>query len=357
MIRLLSRPRFPEGYAHRWPEPPLDYHDPVAARARRGELALLAAGLLVSLALAEGLVRVVASGPDEGGYAPVRTDWPERRPINSLGYRDEEHTRTRPPGVRRVVCLGDSFTWGVNVLYDDTWPRRLERGLARERGEDWEAIILAEPGLNAVQLTSLLDVRGFAFEPDVVVVAWVLNDAEDLDSAEARRAEDWVEESRREPSALESVLDHSALLRLVRTRWRATAQNRERIRNFRSLYADDYAGWAAARKALRTMGGLCRAQGVPLVVAIFPLFGNPLDERYPFEEEHAKVAQAAAEAGAKVVDLLPWYRGLRWELLVVDGPRDEHPNEIAHRIAAQTLVKAVDEVVPREPAGSSDPAS
>ncbi|MCG6925057.1 MAG: SGNH/GDSL hydrolase family protein [Acidobacteria bacterium] len=320
----------------------------MAVRARRGELALLAAGLLVSFALAEGLVRLLGARPGGGGYAPVRTDWPERRPINSRGYRDVEHTRHPPAGVRRVVCLGDSFTWGVSVLFDDAWPKRLERGLARERGEEWEAIILAEPGLNAVQLTSRLDVEGFAYEPDVVVLAWVLNDAEDLDSAEARRAEDWVEESRREPSALESILDRSALVRLVRTRARATAQNRERIRNFRSLYADDYPGWSAARAALHTMGGLCRAKGVPLVVAIFPLFGNPLDERYPFEEEHAKVAQAAAAAGAKVVDLLPWYRGLRWETLVVDGARDEHPNEIAHRIAAQTLVRAVDEVVPRE---------
>jgi hypothetical protein len=103
----------------------------------------------------------------------------------------------------------------------------------------------------------------------------------------------------------------------------------------------------AAREALLKMGGMCRAHGVPFVVAIFPLFGNPLDESYPFEKEHAKVAQAAAQAGARVVDLLPEYRGLRWELLVVDGPRDEHPNEIAQRIAAQTLVRAVDELVPR----------
>ena len=57
------------------------------------------------------------------------------------------------------------------------------------------------------------------------------------------------------------------------------------------------------------MGALCRERGVPLVVAIFPLFGNPLDASYPFAEVHAKVAQAAAEAGAKVVDLLPAYRG------------------------------------------------
>ncbi len=113
------------------------------------------------------------------------------------------------------------------------------------------------------------------------------------------------------------------------------------------MYADDDPGWIAARQALADDGGdLSVERGVPLVVAIFPLFGNPLDDGYPFADEHAKVAQAASESGAKVVDLLPRYQGLRWELLVVDGPRDEHPNEIAHRIAAQALVRAVDEVVP-----------
>jgi len=81
------------------------------------------------------------------------------------------------------------------------------------------------------------------------------------------------------------------------------------------------------------------------VVTIFPLFGNPLDERYPFTEIHAKVAAAGSAAGATVVDLLPAYRGLRWEVLVVNGPLDEHPNEIAHRIAADTLLEALEETL------------
>jgi len=46
-----------------------------------------------------------------------------------------------------------------------------------------------------------------------------------------------------------------------------------------------------------------------------------------------------------VVDLLPAYRGLRPELLVVNGEKDEHPNEIAHRIAAGVLLRALDELV------------
>lgn len=316
-------------------------------RAGRAEMTLLGFGLGAALLLAEGAVRLL--GPSEQGpaYAPVRTDRRESRPQNSRGYRDLERASAPQPGVRRVVCLGDSFTWGVGVLYDDVWPQRLERLLARERGESWEAVNLGERGLNTVQETAKLASEGLAYRPDVVVVGYVLNDGEDENAAEARRVADWVAEGARPPSTARALLDRSALLRTVRSRLRATIENRRRIDGFRSMYAADYAGWVAGRKALRAMGGLCRERGVPLVVAIFPLFGNPFDDSYPFTEVHSQVAQAAAESGAKVVDLLPFYRGLEWRLLVVDGPRDEHPNEIAHRIAAQAIAKAVDEVVPR----------
>src|SRR5262249_40802093 len=133
-----------------------------------------------------------------------------------------------------------------------------------------------------------------------------------------------------------------------------TAENRRRISGYKSMYADDAPGWIAARRALKQMGELCRGRGVPLVVAIFPLFGNPLDDRYPFPEIHARVALASAEAGANVVDLPPAFRGLRWDVLGVDGTDDEHPNEIAHRIAAGVILHALDDVVPW-PAGVRPP--
>jgi len=319
--------------------------------SRRGEILLLAASLLVALLLGEGAARLMARGGGRTGYAPARTDGRDRRPVNAAGYRDLERSPSKPPGVRRAVCIGDSFTWGVSVLFDDAWPQRIERTLSRERGERWEAVNLAEPGLNAVQEASRLASEGFAYGPDVVVVGYVLNDSEDEGAAEARRAADWIEGQRRTPSV--SLLDRSALVGLVRRRLWATGENRRRVLGFRSMYADGYAGWAEARGALKAMGGMCRERGVPLVVAIFPLFGNPLDDGYPFADVHAKVAQAAGEGGAKVVDLLPRYRGLDWRLLVVNGASDEHPNEIAHRIAAQAIARAVDEVVPRPPAPSA----
>jgi len=316
----------------------------------RAEVTLLLASIVVALLLAEVVVRLVRSGGGGSGYAPIHTGRRDKNPINALGYRDLDRAQPKPEGVRRVVCLGDSFTWGVGVLFDDAWPQRIERTLSRSRGERWEAVNLAEPGMNAVQYASRLESEGWGYVPDVVVMGWVMNDSEDEDAAEARRAVDWADEQQRERSATEAFLDRSALVRLLRTRVAATVENRRRTTGYRSMYADDYKGWAAARRALAAMGGMCRAHGVPFVVVIFPLFANPLDARYPFADLHAKVAQAAGDAGAKVVDLLPRYASVDWRLLVVDGTNDEHPNEIAHRIAAQAIARAVDEVVARPPA-------
>ena len=303
---------------------------------------MLAASIAVFAAAGEAAVRLLGLGaPRPTGYAPVDTKRRAMQPKNSRGYRDRERTVARPPGVRRVVSLGDSFAWGASVEFEDAYPQRLERGLSRRRREAWEVVNLALPGMNTVDHAAQLAGEGMAYGPDVVLVGYVLNDSEDSQAAEARRAVDWSQ-----PPHAPGPLDRSALFRMIRGRLWATAENRRRVSGYKSMYADDAPGWVAARKALKTMGALCRERGVPLVVAIFPLFGNPLGDDYPFAGIHAKVAEAAGEAGARVVDLLPAYRGLRWELLVVDGVDDEHPNEIAHRIAAGVILHALDDVVP-----------
>jgi hypothetical protein len=263
------------------------------------------------------------------------------QPKNSRGYRDRERSLAKAPGVRRVLSLGDSFAWGASVEFEDAYPQRLERGLLRRRHETWEVVNLALPGMNTVDEAAQLAGQGLEYSPDVVLVGYVLNDSEDSEAAEARRAADWSQ-----PKDTSGLLDHSALVRLLRGRLWATAENRRRETGYKSMYEDSAPGWVAARKALKTMGSLCRERGVPLVVAIFPLFGNSLGDDYPFTRIHEKVAEAAGEAGARVVDLLPAYRGLRYDLLVVDGVDDEHPNEIAHRIAAGVILHALDDVVP-----------
>jgi hypothetical protein len=313
--------------------------------SRRKELALFVASIVLTVGVVEMAVRVTgAAEPRPSGYAPVNTRKGER-PKNARGYRDLERAIPKPAGVHRVLSLGDSFAWGYGVEFDDAYPQRVERALNRRRHETWEVVNLALRGMNSVEEAAQLTGEGFAYQPDVVVLGYVLNDSEDSSAAEARRAEDWIDAARRPPS----LWDRSALLRLVRGRLFATVENRRRVADFLSMYADRAPGWVAGQEALRAMGARCREHGVPFVVVIFPLFANPLDDAYPFRSIHEKVARAAEQAGAHVVDLLPAYRGLRWDLLVVNGAEDEHPNEIAHRIAADVVMGALGDVLPPVP--------
>src|SRR5215469_15014635 len=46
--------------------------------------------------------------------------------LNALGFREPHLPSPKPPGVLRVVALGDSFTRGYGVEEHQAWPRRLE---------------------------------------------------------------------------------------------------------------------------------------------------------------------------------------------------------------------------------------
>lgn len=323
-------------------------------RRSRGEILLLLVGLVLAAGVGELLVRAaVKAQSSKGGYSPVRgrRAW---EPVNTAGYRDEEHTREKPAGVRRVVFVGDSFTYGAGVLLDDTYAKRTGRGLSSARRETWESIVLAVPGYDTEQEEALVEKEAFTYSPDLLVLGYVLNDAEARGAAEHRRAQEWAE-----AEALRTTPPwwrRSALLNLVAERLRAERENRRRIENHLNLYRDGAAGFRAAKRSLGNIAATCRERGVPFVVLLFPLFANPLDERYPFESIHRKVEAAARDAQALFVDTLPYYRDMDWHLLTVEGARDEHPNELAHRIAAQALLAALEGVpIPPQPRPPAPP--
>lgn len=329
-----------------WNDPEQEYR----ARRSRGpgpglrwaESLLLVFGVVLGLAVLEGGARWVRrSQLDKGGYSPVRGHR-SREPMNAAGYRDVEHTKEKPPGTRRVVFLGDSFTYGVGILLDDTYAKRTERGLAIARSEPWESVVLAVPGIDSEEERRIFEDEGLSYSPDLVVLGYVLNDAEDADAAEQRRAKEWTEAEAEKHDP--PLWRRSALLSLIVERLHATRENRARIRNHLDLYREGQRGFASARKSIDAMAALCRERGIPFVVVVFPLFANPLDDRYPFVSIHEKVGAVVRSAGATLVDLLPYYRGMDWHLLVVEGEKDEHPNELAHRIAAQALLAALESI-------------
>jgi hypothetical protein len=107
-------------------------------------------------------------GPDLAGYVH-HADLAWDTPKHVRGVR--EYQLDKPPGVFRVVVVGDSFTYGAEVADDETYPQRLEGLLAH--GEVLNLGVRAY-GIDQIVLKYLK--YGRAYRPDLLVVAmWTLD--------------------------------------------------------------------------------------------------------------------------------------------------------------------------------------
>lgn len=98
--------------------------------------------------------------------------------IDARGYRDGPQ-RLAPdhPGVYRILCVGDSITYGFNVDAADTFPRQLQALLERRHpGRRFEVINTGVAGWSWVQGRRWLQLEGLALRPDAVVIGHGTND-------------------------------------------------------------------------------------------------------------------------------------------------------------------------------------
>ncbi len=73
----------------------------------------------------------------------------------------------RAPGEVRVLCVGDSVTFGNS--WDDSWPGHLQEKLDADAPGRYMVFNGATPGHNPVQVKRLLQGRWMALAPDVVI--------------------------------------------------------------------------------------------------------------------------------------------------------------------------------------------
>ena len=103
--------------------------------------------------------------------ADLKFDHPR---TNSHGQRDIERTFDKPPGVRRVILLGDSVVVGFGIRdIDDLMSRQLEKLYP---SDDVQVLNLAVSGYCTRAEVELLKVKGIRYEPDLVILVFVEND-------------------------------------------------------------------------------------------------------------------------------------------------------------------------------------
>ncbi|HEY6085440.1 MAG TPA: GDSL-type esterase/lipase family protein [Nitrospira sp.] len=96
--------------------------------------------------------------------------------INEEGFRDLPHANEKPAGVVRVLGLGDSFMFGWGVPEDETFLKQLERRLDARIDRSVESINAGVPGWGLNQYYLFLKRRGLQWSPDIVVLAYFVDD-------------------------------------------------------------------------------------------------------------------------------------------------------------------------------------
>jgi lysophospholipase L1-like esterase len=98
--------------------------------------------------------------------------------LNAEGFRGDEF-QTPPPGTLRVACVGDSWTFGMNVDQDASYPSRL-RAQLRAAGVAGGIDVrnFGVLGYTSFQGLQLLQSRVVAQHPDVVAIGFAMNDSE-----------------------------------------------------------------------------------------------------------------------------------------------------------------------------------
>ena len=315
-----------------------------AAVKRLPTNALIAvAAIVLTLGAAELVMRFVYR--DVTTTAPIDSwfglRWKaEHLTRNSRGLREVEFASEKPPGTRRLLVIGDSFTVAMGIPATDRYTDRLSRAL-NERGARWQVLQLAHPGQEIHHHLRTLETDALALAPDFLLIQWYPNDFE------------ISKEGRERPRTLlplyrwhVPLYAHSALYTVLDRRW-SVLQVRLGLTQDYVAYLEERFGDAESpesRRALVTLSRvLARAQraGVPVGMVLFPLLVPQLADDYRLAFLHHRVLAICRRLDVTCVDLRTVYAPLAGDLDRLRVNRfDHHASGFAHQLAADALLEA-----------------
>ena len=296
-------------------------------------MAVCLGGLLLLALLGEAGVRLLV--PPSAYLIPF-----DRSPDLFVAQKGREHPWSAgATNALRLAVVGDSSADGVGNLAKDHLAATLEWLCnCNEKVPPAEVCLYARPSAS-YQQNRLVD-EALAGGAQVVILAVNLNDTEDWGRGEElmRLRPDMQERER--PWARWPLLGRSALIRLAVERVNLARRMRGYRRYYEFLYREDYSGLRRFREAVPEIAEQCRAKGARLVGVLMPLMNQDLRPgHYPFAAQHAMVREAFDRQDIPFVDLYDAFRFSDATRLQNIPQLDPHPNEIAHRIAAEATLR------------------
>jgi len=168
-------------------------------------------------------------------FFPRRPNSPKAHPtweisLNSEGFRDVEFSTQKPSSVFRIVCLGDSWTFGWNVGQNQAYPQMLKSLLSRDFSKaNFEVFNLGVGGYSSLNGLKLLKTRALDLNPDLAIISFAMNEPRmaGLPDKIASQGEEFVNLQKK----LSLLLNKSELFKLLRywavlLKWKPESINR-----------------------------------------------------------------------------------------------------------------------------------
>lgn len=290
-------------------------------------------GILASLLLLEIIFRLL----------PTRTaaPWSDRPKFyyqhsEAPTLQDYPYAKVKDPSVFRIAVVGDSFSFAPYMQFDDAFPKKLERMLNLNSDKKRSEVInYSVPAYSTNHEVPKVR-QAIDEQADLIILQITLNDPEIKGETPIGITVFDKFGPPKYSGFVQTLIDWSSLAKFVAQR----LHNNQTQRDYRDYFLDLFENprsWNSFRKALQQISEAANNSQKKLVAVVFPLFGLPLDENYPFYAIHEKVAGALNELQIPFRDISDIYKGIPLERLQVMPGVDRHPNEIAHRMAAEEI--------------------
>lgn len=238
---------------------------------------------------------------------------------NAEGHRDRDVPVERQPGVPRILMIGDSFIEGWGVRAEETISKRLE-GLFEGAGRRVEVMNTGVGNYNTTMEVEAFLTRDAKYSPDVVVLNYVVNDAEPIP---AYTSTSWLARHSEAAVFMEGAMDSLRRIAEPAQQW---------DQYYLGLF--DTPGWEASKAAMERLAAYCRSRGITLLIVSWPELH---DVRHYRLGRVTDLVRGVAEAEkVPFVDLLDAVKDQDASTLWVTPP-DPHPNGKANGLFAAYL--------------------
>ena len=259
---------------------------------------------------------------------------------NAVGFRGPAHAVETSPGIIRIVVVGDSVTEGAGVEWESVFAPTLQARL----GAHFEVINIAAAGLNTPQEVHLLEQKALLYNPDLVILNFILNDCDFYTTFKG--AQRYAAEKHATIGLfnlaihprLKQLLKSSALIYYLKERLE-NAKGRllgvEETDYFTNLWSNEE-NRAKVVSGFDKLGLLARQNRFDVAVIIWPLLTDY--KHYKFQHVHEWVKEQAEKRGFSTLDLLSNFSRIPYRELQVNAADNVHPNALGHKLAVDAFL-------------------